>query len=266
MKLRIISDLHIDVNRRHLDLFKWDDKDVLTILAGDISGSLHGTSEFVRKHFKNAILVGGNHIVYNSRGWPIQRLHDAYRKEFPLDAPISFLEDDYKEIGDIVFIGATLWTDYEYGGAMKESIEYAERCMNDFHYGRFRRENGRVVKLNAVHCFNMFQKSLWLIHETYKKFVGSGKKMVLIVHHAPSPQAIDARYMCSELNAAYVSNLEDYIKTYLPNLSLIIHGHIHSRARYKIGNIPVVCNPCGYIDYGENLDEPAWDKDLIVEI
>jgi hypothetical protein len=40
----------------------------------------------------------------------------------------------------------------------------------------------------------------------------SGKKIVLITHHAPSPQAISKRYISDGLNASYVSDLKGFIK------------------------------------------------------
>ena len=112
----------------------------------------------------------------------------------------------------------------------------------------------------------MFKESLSFIKTSYDKFDGTGKKIVLVVHHAVSPQAISRQYQNSKLNAAFASELEDYILQNLPTLSLIIHGHVHHRAQYQIGTIPVICNPCGYIPDGENSVSPIWDKDLVIEI
>jgi len=98
-----------------------------------------------KKHFNNAIFVGGNHIVYNHDYKPIHELHREYRTEFPLASSVSYLENDYKEIDDVVFIGATLWTDYNYRGSTMENMKYAAVGMNDFNYGCFE-ENGESVQ------------------------------------------------------------------------------------------------------------------------
>ena len=264
MKLRIISDLHIDINKNHLEFFSWADKDILTLIAGDIAGDLKIAAPFVREHFNNAILIGGNHIVYNNERKSIQRLHMDYRAEFPLATSISYLENDYKEIGDTVFIGATLWTDYAFRGTVKENMEHAT-SMNDFWWGNFE-SSGKNIPLHPQHCFNMFNESLIFIKTTYDKFDRIGKKIVLIVHHGISPTTIVKKYKNAIMNASFISDLEDYITQNLPNVALIIHGHVHDRFQYKIGNIPVICNPCGYIERGEDKNIPAWDKDFFVEI
>jgi hypothetical protein len=74
--------------------------------------------------------------------------------------------------------------------------------------------------------------------------------MVLIVHHSVSPQVVEE--IVSPLSTAYISNLEDYIQRNLPKLSLIVHSYIHWRYIYKIGSIPVICNPYSYA-LGENI-------------
>lgn len=266
MKIRVISDLHIDVNKKYISHFEWADKDILTIIAGDTAGSLEVTAPFIRKWFNNAILIGGNHIVYNKERKSIQQLYMDYKTEFPLTETISFLENDYKVIDDAVFIGATLWTDYAYNGNIEDNIDEALHRMNDFQWGIFKDANGKNISLRPKHLLGMFRESLAFIKESYDQFAGSGKKIILAVHHGVSPKAIKKEYRYSSLSAAYISDLESYIINNMPELSLIVHGHIHKRVQYKIGNIPVICNPCGYIDYSENENIPAWDKNLIVEV
>jgi len=263
MRLRVISDLHVDLNKDFR--FEWADRELLTIIAGDISGSLEDTALFLRKHFENAIFVGGNHIVYNREHKSIQRLYRDYKEEFPISAPISFLENDYKVIEDTVFIGATLWTDYAFCGSVETNMGEAAYGLNDFRWGSSEGENGNIP-LRPYHCLRMHEESLAFIRVTYDKFAPAGKKIVLVLHHGVSPQAIGLRYRHSSLNASFVSDLEEYIKRYMPKLALIVHGHVHERFQYEIGGIPVICNPCGYTDYGEHLAEPAWDKDLVVEV
>jgi predicted phosphodiesterase len=266
MKIRILSDLHVDINNHYGSIFKWEDRDVLTVLAGDTSGDLKTTAEFVRKHFNNAILIGGNHIVYNEEGKTIQQLHSEYRAEFPLDTSISFLENDYKIIDDVVFIGATLWTDYKYSDDQSINMHFAAQSMNDFRWGSFAGPTGLAIPLRPDHCLSVFQDSMKFIQETYDRFINTDKKIVLIVHHGISPQAIAREHRGSHLNAAYISDLEEYITQNMPRLALIIHGHVHHRIQYKIGDIPVICNPFGYAGYGENKTDPKWEKNLIVDI
>ena len=265
MKIRVMSDLHVDVNKKYSrKRFYWNDRDILTIIAGDIAGSLEVAAPFLRKHFNNALFIGGNHILYNRDNKSIQQLHRDYSAEFPLDSAVSYLENDYKEVDGVVFIGATLWTDYTYGGNREENMLSAANGMNDFAYGLF--EEGGDVPLRARHCLDMFEESLSFIKAVYDKFCNSEKKIVLIVHHGISPRALPENYRNPEYDAAYTSDLEDYLIQNLPNLALVVHGHIHRRFQYNIGPIPVVCNPCGYVIDCEDRRRPIWNKDLIIEI
>ncbi|GHS88821.1 phosphatase [Campylobacterota bacterium] len=265
MKLRIISDLHVDENTDHR-LFNWKDRDILTLIAGDTAGEMDIAVSFVRKHFNNAIVIGGNHIVYEEKSKSIQQIHREYREQFPLDSSITYLENDYKIIDDIVFIGATLWTDYAYKWAVEDNIKDAINLM-DFHKSCcYESANGKVVLLQPEHCLQMFRESLAFIKKTHDHFAQSGKKMVLITHHGVSPQALAPRYKNDDLNASFISDLESYITTHLPQLNLIVHGHIHHRCKYEIGHIRVECNPCGYIDLHEGWRKHSRNKDLIVEI
>ena len=50
MKIRVLSDLHIDMNSRYpLELV---DNDIFTIVAGDISGLASVSSEWIDKNIK----------------------------------------------------------------------------------------------------------------------------------------------------------------------------------------------------------------------
>ncbi|MDR1952825.1 MAG: metallophosphoesterase [Elusimicrobiota bacterium] len=273
MKFRVLSDLHIDVNSKYK--ISWDDKDILTIIAGDVAGSLSDTKKFLRDKFNNVIFIAGNHLVYNDENMPIQILYQDLKDEFPIDSKIAFLQDDYKIIDDTVFIGATLWTDYAYNPGIlpkdvsvkkiiQVNMEVASECMNDYRWGLYLDEKRKIVPLTPKHCAGFFAKSLKFIKKTYDKFAGGAKKIVLIVHHGVSPKVLGLGYTCDEIAAFYISDLEDFISAQLPDLSLIIHGHIHISCAYKIGKIPVLCNARGYENMGKK--NTNFNKDLILEI
>ncbi|MDR2860273.1 MAG: metallophosphoesterase [Elusimicrobiota bacterium] len=273
MKIRIISDLHTDVNEE-FDI-SWKNKNLLTVIAGDIAGSLADTKKFLRAKLNNVIFIAGNHMVYNYESKPIQLLYQDLKDEFPIDSNIAFLQDSYKEIDDVVFIGATLWTDFSYNNGMfnkgdsKETIteinmKIAKECMNDYKWGSYLSKDGMLVSFEPYHCQIMFRDSLKFIKKTYDKFADSKKKIVLIVHHGISPQILGRGYTHDELAAEYITDLESYIKTKMPKLSLIIHGHIHTSYAYKIGGVSVICNARGYIDHG--LKNTDFNKDLTIDI
>ena len=113
MKLRILSDLHIEFHPFEIPPLKTDRETVL-ILAGDI-GVIHRKTElksFLRQaaaQFRAVIYVLGNHEFY--RGvWP-----DALQtlRTWHLPDNIHVLERQWVKIDDIVFLGTTFWSDFD---------------------------------------------------------------------------------------------------------------------------------------------------------
>ena len=270
MKIRIMADLHIDVNY-YDKVLGWfgaeigrTDKGTLTVIAGDISGSLNNTKYFLRTHFDDVIFIGGNHIVYNCEKKSIQKLQCEYKEEFPKTSSITFLEDDYKIVNDTVFIGATLWTDYRLGGNIPDNMQKAVCGTNDFKFG-YCEEEGFKQRMLPTHCLKMFFTSMKAIKDIYDKFENSGMKMVLVTHTGFAPGAIHENAANNPILSHYVNSqdVSDFIAKCMPKLSLIIHGHTHCRLEYKIGNIPVICNTLGYTNRGEHI---GFDKNLIIDL
>ena len=87
-----------------------------------------------------------------------------------------------------------------------------------------------------------------------------GTRHVVVTHHSPSLCSVPERWKADRLTPAYASNLDALFREMQP--CLWVHGHIHHRADYTIGNTRVVCNPRGY------PDEPVADFEpgLIVEL
>ena len=63
MKLRIISDVHCDVNKDYNINFDFGDDFV--ICCGDVSGDRITTKEWIDKNIKKGIIISGNHLGYN---------------------------------------------------------------------------------------------------------------------------------------------------------------------------------------------------------
>lgn len=270
MKIRVLSDLHLDINAG-LPL-RLKDKDVFTILCGDISAYFTQTSKWLRQNVKNGVFVAGNHIVYNEYDHSLQYFCKQYERHYPFMAPLSFLNDSYKIVDNTVFVGGTLWTDYCLYGPDKKDIAkwFALRNMNDFRYGRVNFEEDvehekrtQNARLSPEYCEKMFHQTVACIDDVCHRF--HDKKIVVVTHHAPSEQSISAIYKNDHLNPAFASNLEDFILGY-PNIKLWCHGHIHTASDYKIGECRVICNPRGYAKYYESAEQTGFTKDLIVEI
>lgn len=259
MQIRVLSDIHCDINEKHpLNL----EGDVFTIIAGDISGDPLLSIQWVKEHIKNGLIVHGNHLVYNRLNLPLQDLSLMLSNSFPLDGNISYLNNQYKIIDDIVFIGSCLYTDYKYNGGVYSNMRLAEKGLNDFRFGLYR-EGNDIVRLCPEHYLQMFKVSFDFIKKTLRKF--KDKKCVLITHHGVSPLQLDPKYFTSNLNASFISDLEKFIKKQ-KNLALVISGHVHASSDFVIGNTRVICNPYGYraVHYGDV--NTKFNPNLIVEV
>lgn len=261
MQIRVLSDIHIDINENY-PIPEFED-DVFTIVAGDISGDPVVSSYWIEDNIKHGVFVHGNHdLVYNKLEQPLQEQKLIFKNKFPLDVNVSYLDNQYKIIDDIVFIGCCLYTNYKYNGKTISNMKLAETGLNDFYWGKYK-DGDKVVPLLPKHYLEMFNESFKFIKDTLKKF--KDKKCVLITHYGVSPLQLDPKYFNSSLNASFISNLEKFILKH-DNLALVVSGHVHNSSDFKIGNIRVICNPYGYRDpyYGEcNL---KFNPNLIVEV
>lgn len=269
MKIAICSDLHLEFGDIVL---KNDGADVL-ILGGDIltAQELHdfkaddvkfadeltrrGTAERYREflarcsaEFPHVIYIAGNHEFYHGK-YP-----DAYNyleEECSAFNNVHFLEQRCKEICDVTFIGATLWTDMNKGD--RTTLMLVQEMMND--YRVIRNSDKNYARLKPLDTYNRHRKSLDYIKSVINS--NPNKKYVVVGHHAPSKKSVKPRYAEDvEMNGAYSSDLDDFILAY-PQIKLWTHGHTHDAFDYAIGNTRIVCNPRGYIGYESRADEFA---------
>lgn len=110
MKIRVISDLHIDVNKGFpLNLPKVD-KDVFTVIAGDTAGMVQEGIDWIRENEIKGVCVAGNHLVYNNYKRSVKDLKEWLKIEFPKGSDMTFLENDYVELDEKLFLLVVLFT------------------------------------------------------------------------------------------------------------------------------------------------------------
>ena len=243
MLLRIISDIHCDININ--DEIKYDFGNDFVICCGDISGDRFKTAEWIKKYIKRGIVVAGNHLGYNwISGDEEDTLDNSIKylqNEFS-DEPIYFLENQHIEIDNVIFIGCILFTDFNLYNDELLSRMTAYRSMNDYRYVK-------ILKYKKVKLMSPDEQIIR--HKRSKKYIENickknpDKKIVVITHHAPSEQSIEYKYKNDLLSSAFASNLESLIEKY-PNIKLWCHGHVHHVCDYKVFDTRIVANPRGY--------------------
>jgi Icc-related predicted phosphoesterase len=284
MKIKLVSDLHLEFS--DINIKNEQDCDVL-ILSGDImiAEDLHdhpaadfnpysygAFAELGRKQqrvstfrdflkrcsfqFPHVVYVAGNHEFYNGKFYKgIQYLRDECAKH----PNVYFLENATKIIDDVVFVGATLWTDMNRGDPL--TLHAVRDMMNDFRIIRNDEKGYTPLKPADVALRHRGTLQYFRLMLSEHK----DKRCVVVGHHAPSRLSTHEQYKNEYLmNGAYSSDLSEFIMDH-PQVKLWTHGHTHHPFDYVIGETRVVCNPRGYESDGYS-ENSGWNPDIVIEV
>jgi predicted phosphodiesterase len=253
MKLNILSDLHLGQG----DLAPpANDADVV-VLAGDIGRPAQAVA-WASQLGKPVFYVAGNHEFY---GGSLEGAA-AQLERLAAGTAIHVLYQGEQLIGNVRFLGCTLWTDFMLfgdGERRQAAIEAAMRFMRDF--SRIRLCDTAPDLFTPQHAASLFQRhAAWLARKLAKPHDGP---TVVITHHAPSRGSIHPRFENSLVNAAFVSDAQYLLDG--ERAQLWIHGHTHDSFDYVLNGTRVVCNARGYAKDGVN-ENAAFDPDFMVEV
>jgi len=267
MRLYVTSDLHLEFG--DLDLENTDNVDVV-ILSGDILVARDlGRSdergdrvrEFLQRcheRFPHVIMIMGNHEHYHG---DFSKSADVIREAVRDYDNFHFLEKQSVKIDDYLFIGGTLWTDFNREDPL--TLWHARQVMHDFH-GVLHSDAGGRGRFTPEHALQDHHDMKSYIQAVIDQRRASGDRsdrVVVVGHHSPSRQSTHPRYKAEhQTNGCYSSNLEAFILDH-PEICLWTHGHTHEDFDYMIGTTRVVCNPRGYIGYEQRAD--TWQPKLI---
>lgn len=258
MKLWVLSDLHIDVNRRvPFDLPNPYPAHDVVIIAGDICQGLAEGVRFITSQSLNTrpvIYVPGNHEFY---GYDRHAELANGRAEAAKHPNVHVLERDSIVVGNVEFSGCTLWTDYNYAGMREQAraMHWAARRISDHRLisdGKGAWSPEQALEEHGV-------SRAWLSGQLDRTTPHS---KVVVTHHAPSRQSVQPRYRDDLLTAAFASDLDNLVA----KTGLWVHGHLHASADYRLGACRVVANPRGYVSIKEDRDfNPALVIDIGVD-
>ena len=149
------------------------------------------------------------------------------------------------------------------GRRMKDAV----RNMNDYNYGKIRREDGSIDILRPLDTYNMHQESLKYIKKAYNEIVNqkSDATIILITHHPFTTKCVAGRYKDDPLTSAFVSDHDRWLKKF-PNIKYLVCGHVHQRFFTTLGNKQLICNPMGYLHYYEHIQDIPFDINKFIEV
>jgi len=238
LTIQVVSDIHVDawkIPKSPPVITRADTADLL-IIAGDLSnGPRESTTMWLKALLEKenwplgALLVLGNHDYYRGE----LSTGESRWREALAGLPIRLLQKETVEISGVTFAGTTLWTDFDKENPV--TMMQAEFLLSDYRYITRKKLGIRSIDTYKAHM----DEVAWLSQQT-------GENLVFITHHAPSFSSVSQQFQGDILNGAFVSNLHSVIEKCSPQVW--VHGHVHSRHDYNLGDTRILCNPVGYPD------------------
>ena len=233
-KLAILSDIHTEFEAFDPDILLEDNPDVV-ILAGDIGVGTGGVAFAKTLDPTPVIYVPGNHEYYRQQFFPNLNAMIAMGK----GTNVRVLDGESVEIGGVLFVGATLWTDYALNG--NQVLALAECKLADQHYITY--DGGPFTTAMSLKEHRQAKRALVSELELYEGYEG---KTVVVTHHAPHPNSIAPQYRDTDdrLTPAFCSDLSNLIEAH--DIDLWVHGHDHNDHDYEVFGTRIVSSQKGY--------------------
>ncbi len=253
-----MSDLHVDGKGRDFDLPETPAGADVLVIAGDIAdGFTHGCNWLARQRERGVeipiLWVPGNHDFYACIN-PHAAL-DAAIADCAMMGVTVLARGETLEIAGVRLVGATLWTDFEIAGSDPIDIAtaqvWAKHAMPDY--------RSIDVGMRRLHPRDTLA---W--HRDHRATLGRclakdfAGPTVVVTHHAPHRLSLDDPAFPDPSDGSFASDLGELMDRYRPKLW--VHGHLHWRRDYVVGDTRVVCNPRGH------AREHGFDPRFVVEV
>lgn len=253
MKIQYCSDLHMEFhdNMRFMKSLPLEVVGDVLVIAGDV-GYLSDTTiphlrfwKWASENYRQVLMVAGNHEYYNNGDIAAQ--DESWQKMFLLN--VGYYHNKVVRIDNIDFILTTLWS------RIPPIDEFAiQNGMND--YAQIIYNKRRLIPKNIN---DEFERNLAFIEKAVRE--SDAERIVVVTHHLPTFAAIEDRHKGSVLNAAYATELGNYIAD--SRITAWIYGHSHHHTDLTIGNTHLVSNPLGYVFCGEHAN---FDDSAVIEV
>ena len=277
MRIQLFSDLHLE---RAPDFCPGihPDTDVV-VVAGDIgsyqAGSRLASGDFGLERFSplqpgfpcaRVLYVPGNHEF---DGLDYEHAYARLRQTCER-LGITWLEREVVTIGQVRFVGTTLWSDFEALAVREQDLARqlqqrtkAHRAANYYLSKNTTLKGGEPVLAEGIRAMSLACQR-WLRAALAVPFAGT---TVAVTHFAPSLLSADPRYGLTPGTAGFCNALDDLF----PLVDVWMHGHLHCANDYLVRSgdnglswsCRVVANPLGYLSKGE---QAAFRAHLVIDV
>jgi predicted phosphodiesterase len=233
MRIAYMSDLHfdfhLDYGKEFLETLEVPECDLL-VVAGDLMDVSIVSPEAAFKTFckkaPKVLYVAGNHESYHTAlRWSDNEIEKIV-KLFPQVTFASkakiLTSKEIPSLGNLTLLAGSLWfQDYP------DQAEY-KKFLNDF----------ALIKDLEPEIYQRNKEFDILLHGI------KDEPCVVVSHHLPSYQSVNAKYAGSALNRFFVGN--EYAQLIADSkIKCWIHGHCHDAVDYKIGDTRILSNAFG---------------------
>lgn len=233
MRIRLLSDLHTEfgVSPAAETYSEYRGEDVV-VLAGDIAVGAVGVAkvlEHFAKIFPQVVYVPGNHEYYGSQ---VEEFDNEISDWCLGQANIHLLDRNSVVVGEVEFVGATLWTNF---GENIWAKMAAKKMINDFRSIKHFSPDAAEARYN---------RDVEYIQQALQN--RQARHTCVVTHFLPAQACIAPQYRNPHdlTNLYFANGLDNYIG-YLPETTWMF-GHTHTPMDFCLGNTRLVCNPCGY--------------------
>lgn len=277
MRIQLFSDLHLERYPGFLPHIL-PDTDVV-VLAGDIgsyqAGSRLETDDFGLERFSPTLpALAGKRVLFVPGNHEFDALeHDAAYARLRATCErlgIEWLDREIVVIGQVRFIGTTLWSDFDALAGREtdparrlQMRDKAFRAANFYLSKNTTLKHGEPMLAEAIRAMALDCQD-WLRAALATPFEG---RTAVVTHFAPSLLSADPRYGLVPGTAGFCNWLDDLFK----HTQLWMHGHLHCMNDYVVEgrdgahswSCRVVANPLGYLSKGE---QEGYRPQLVIEL
>lgn len=254
MKLQLLSDLHLETES--FEPVPAPGAEVL-VLAGDIDTTWRSLDLFQGWPVP-VLFVPGNH-EFDRRD--VDQAREDLRAHVQARG-LRMLDDECVVLPDaqgrrVRFVGSTRWSDFDVFGPTGR--ERAMRAGGYFQKVMQSTRHGEVFDVVAVRQLALESRA-WLAGELARGEAGPDwDATVVVTHFAPSLRSADPRYGRQPGTASFCNDDE----ALMPGARLWLHGHLHCRHDYRLGDTRVLSNARGHVRKGE---ADGFDPQRVVEV
>jgi 3',5'-cyclic AMP phosphodiesterase CpdA len=249
VKIAYGSDLHFEFGGPRPSYEGLEDVDVL-VLAGDIAKGRSGLDgnpliiDYARSYADDLgipiVAVAGNHELYSEEYY---RFIEDCRHTADQSGPVFFLENNAVTLGNVRFLGCTLWTDFASDGDVAAGMREALIAITDYQVIGLSEFEGDEQALRPRHtaAFNAASRR-FLETELAKPHDGP----TVVVTHFPPVFMSAPQYAGDALSPYFNNGWDTDIENGQLSPDVWICGHTHYSTERQIGRTRILSNQAGY--------------------